>query len=240
MFVWLRLLFDKSFRVVEMTSNQFHLRDPGFSRLYIFGAGGHGREISWLADQCWGRNVEPVFLVNQAAYLSSPINGIAVKLVGEVQARKEDRFIIAVGDHGLRRRAAMDCAGAGLMPVALVHPRAEMSARVEVGLGSVICGGCIVTTNVLIGAHVHVNLSCTISHDVRIGDFSTLSPAVHVSGHVEIGEDVFIGIGANIINGRAGAPLTIGNGAVIAAGACVTKSVDAGSLVAGVPAVRKR
>ena len=140
----------------------------------------------------------------------------------------------------MRRKAAAACIRKGLQPIHLVHPRVEMSARVELGEGVVVCAGSIITTNVRLGDHVHVNVSCTISHDVSIGDYATLSPGVHVSGHVVIAEDVFIGTGANIINGRAGAPLTIGKGAVIAAGACVTKSVEAGALMAGVPAVRKR
>ena len=95
-------------------------------------------------------------------------------------------------------------------------------------------------TNVSIGAHAHINIGCTVSHDVAIGEFSTLSPGVHVSGHVQIGRDVFIGTGASIINGRAGNPLVIGDGAVVAAGACVTQPVEAGALVAGVPAIRKQ
>ena len=223
-----------------MKPNLHYRPDPGFSRLYIFGAGGHGREVAWLVEQYWAGQVEPVFLVDQHAYLSPPVNGVVVQLVDDVAVREDDRFVVALGDPAARRRAAVQCMRVGLRPATLVHPRAEMSARVELGQGSVVCAGSIVTTNVAIGTHVHVNLACTISHDVRIGDYATLSPGVHVSGHVEIGENVFIGTGANIINGRAGAPLVIGKGAVIAAGACVTKSVEAGSLMAGVPAVRKR
>jgi acetyltransferase-like isoleucine patch superfamily enzyme len=96
------------------------------------------------------------------------------------------------------------------------------------------------TTNVRVGSHVHVNVGCTLSHDVVLGDFATLSPGVHVSGHVHVEDGVFLGTGANIINGIAGRPLIIGRGAIVAAGACVTGPVEAGALVAGVPAIRKR
>lgn len=48
---------------------------------------------------------------------------------------------------------------------------------------------------------------------------------------VDIGNDVWIGVGAKIMEG-----LTIGDGAVIAAGAVVTKDVPPYAIVAGVPA----
>ena len=222
-----------------MACNPFHRTEPGFARLYIFGAGGSGREVAWMAEQCWGSGVELKYLVDQREYLSAPVNGVPVELVSDV-VDDGGRFVVALGDARVRRRAVASCMAAGLWPVTLVHPRVEMSAQVELGQGSVICAGSIVTTNVVVCEHVYVNVACTISHDVRLGDYTTLSPGVHISGHVEIGTDVFIGTGANIINGSQGAKLTIGDGAVIAAGACVTKSVGAGTLVAGVPAMRKR
>ena len=53
----------------------------------------------------------------------------------------------------------------------------------------------------------------------------------------KIGRDVWIGANAVILGG-----VTIGDGAVVAAGAVVTKDVEAGAIVAGVPArlLRKR
>ena len=223
-----------------MKCNPFFETKPSFRRLYIFGAGGFGREIAWLAEQTWNGDVETVFLVDDPAYVTAPVNGIPVRLVSDVVVVDADRFVVAVGDAKLRRRAAAACVGAGLQPTQLVHPRVEMSRFVSIAGGCVVCAGCILTTDVSLGEHVHVNLDCTIGHDVVIGDYSTLSPGVHVSGNVQIGQDVFIGTGANIINGKAGAPLVIGDGAVIAAGACVTKSVEPGALMAGVPALRKR
>jgi sugar O-acyltransferase (sialic acid O-acetyltransferase NeuD family) len=220
--------------------NPFHKASPDFARVYIFGAGGFAREVAWLIEQCWGREVESVFLVDREEYLSGPVNGVPVKLVSEVTASRDDRFVVAVGSSDIRRKAVHECTNANLRPEVFVHPRVEASTHVTLGDGSIVCAGSILTTNIEVGRHVHINLDCTIGHDVVIGDYSTLSPGVHVSGNVTVGKGVFIGTGAVIINGQSNDVLSIGDGAVIAAGACVTKSVDTGALVAGVPAIRKR
>ncbi len=214
--------------------------EPGFKLLYIFGAGGHGRELAWLTSQIWGSKVALCFVVDDAFVGNRKVDDISVRPLSSAEPSTDSRFIVALGQGAARRRAAAKCDALGLLPTALIHPRVEMSARTRVAGGAVICAGSILTTNVSIGEHVHVNIGCTISHDVAIGDFSTLSPGVHISGHVHVGRDVFIGTGASIINGSAAEPLVIGDGAVIAAGACVTRSVDPGALMAGVPAIRKR
>lgn len=210
--------------------------------LLIFGAGGFGREVAWLAQQCRGESADIVFCVDQPRYLCEAVNGIPVRLLADFSSDRGDRlaYVVALGDPAQRMRAVGLCTALGMRPATLVHPRVEASRWIEIGAGSILCAGVIATTNITIGAHVHINLDCTIGHDVVIGDYATLSPGVHVSGNVTIGSGAFIGTGATIINGSGDSPLAIGEGAVIAAGACVTKPVEPRAMVAGVPAVRKR
>ncbi|MBU1053736.1 MAG: acyltransferase [Proteobacteria bacterium] len=77
-----------------------------------------------------------------------------------------------------------------------------------------------------IGANVMIAKGVTIrDNDVHIiNDRISASP-------IKIGDNVWIGINATILKG-----VNIGNGAVIAAGALVTKDVPESCLVAGVPA----
>lgn len=222
-----------------MTCNPFHNPRPDFKKLYIFGAGGFGREVAWLAEQSWGSQVEIEFLVDIPGSPSRAVNGHSIRLITEITLDSSARVVIAVGDPSARRRIASLCEATGLQEAVVVHPRAEISKSVELDLGTIICAGVILTTNIRVGRHVHINLDCTVGHDAVVGDFATLSPGVHVSGHVHIGQGAFIGTGANIINGTGDAPLVIGDEAVIAAGACVTKSVDHRTMVAGVPATRR-
>ncbi|RUS42675.1 acyltransferase [Cohnella sp. AR92] len=80
--------------------------------------------------------------------------------------------------------------------------------------------------NVRIGSH------CAISWDVTITDtdYHELE-GTETTSPVVIGDHVWIGCRATILKG-----VTIGPGAVVAAGAVVSKDVPARTLVAGVPA----
>lgn len=215
---------------------------PEHGRLLIFGAGGFGREVAWLAQQCRGEQTDIVFCVDQPRYVTAPVNGIPVRLLADFagDAGSLLAYVVAVGDPEQRVRLVGLHEAMGMRPATLVHPRVEASRWIEIGPGSILCAGVIATTNIVIGAHVHINLDCTIGHDVIIGDYATLCPGVHISGNVAIGARVFIGTGAAVINGSTDSPLVIGDGAIVAAGACVTRPVEPGTLVAGVPAVRKR
>ena len=211
------------------------------SGLAIFGAGGFGREVAWLAQQCFGEAITLTFLVNRPALVGSRVNGIPVRDVNEFAERSGGTpVVIAIGDPRGREACAYICSAAGMTFATLAHPRIEASSWISLGQGSIICAGTILTTNIRLGDHVHVNLGCTIGHDVEMGDFATLAPGVHVSGQVRLGRRVYIGTGAVLINGTEGKPLVVGDDAVVGAGACVTRDVEAGSLVVGVPAKQKK
>jgi len=81
---------------------------------------------------------------------------------------------------------------------------------------------------------------------ISIGDHTTIAPRAHILAHdascrrtlghtrlapVRIGSGVFIGADSLVLPG-----VTIGDGAVVAAGSVVTRDVPAGALVRGVPA----
>lgn len=84
-------------------------------------------------------------------------------------------------------------------------------------------GGIEIGDNVLIGQQVVI---ATLNHDLAVNQRENMFPKP-----VRIGNDVWIGAHATILPG-----VTIGNGAVIAAGAVVTKDVLSNTMVGGVPA----
>lgn len=203
--------------------------------LVIFGAGSHGREVAWLAGEALPE-ADLVFAVDDARFASGPVNGIPVRVLSELDLPDGSRFVTAVGDPGLRRRAVDTLTAQGLTPIALVHPRAIVAPGAVIGEGAVVAAGSVLSDHVRVGAHAIVNIGCTVSHDVDLGPFTTLSPGVHIAGHVAVGDGAVVGVGANIINGTAEHPLMIGAGATVGAGAVVIGDVDPSTTVAGVPA----
>jgi sugar O-acyltransferase (sialic acid O-acetyltransferase NeuD family) len=209
--------------------------------LLVVGAGGHARELLWLASRVHGQTRPIRVAVDSGWEAPQELAGIPVESLDAIEGELIGvDYVIAIGDSRARKRIADRLDAIGAKAAVLIDPSAQLSERVLVGAGSVICAGSVLTCDITLGRHVHINAGCLVHHDARIGDFATLSPGVRVAGHVEIGAQAFIGISATIINGRAGAPLRIGAGATVAAGAVVIGDVAPGALVAGVPAVRKR
>ena len=85
-------------------------------------------------------------------------------------------------------------------------------------------GGIFIGDGALIGHNV---VLATLNHAMSPEDRSSMIPAP-----IHIGKQVWIGANATILPG-----VTIGDGAIVAAGAVVTKDVPENTIVGGVPAV---
>ncbi len=212
----------------------------GVQQIAVYGAGGFAREVAWLVESC--NNQEELyqivcFIDDSPATHGTLINDIpSMSLEAVCQHFPEAAVVIGIGAPHTRQKVAEKVAAAGLKTATIIHPRTEMSRWIEIGEGIVICAGNILTTNIVLGKQVQINLDCTIGHDVIMDDYSTLAPGVHISGCVRLGKRVYVGTGAVIINGTQDAPVVIGDDAVVGAGACVTKSVSPGVTVVGIPA----
>lgn len=115
-----------------------------------------------------------------------------------------------------------------------------------------ICPGCVVAKDLVAAEYAFVNVGCVIGPRVSIGAYSMLSPYVSIVGgdhaydkpgvpmifagvgdvpETVIESDVWIGCGAILMAG-----VRIGRGALVAAGAVVTKDVPPYEIHGGVPA----
>ena len=208
-------------------------------KIAVYGAGGFGREVAWLAEtsKIDGKGVEVVCYIDDDETINGSIlNDIEVLSLSGAKRKYPDASVVSgIGVPKIREITMQKAAAAGFGFVSLVHAQTEMSKWIEMGEGTVICVGNILTTNITLGKHVQINLDCTIGHDVKMDDYATLAPGVHVSGCVHIGKRAYIGTGAVISNGTQDKPLVIGDDVIVGAGACVTKSISCGTW-GGVPA----
>jgi acetyltransferase-like isoleucine patch superfamily enzyme len=130
-------------------------------------------------------------------------------------------------------------------------------SRIVIGDGSVIQYGAIIETgpggSIELGRSNSVNPYCVIyGHGglktgsyVRIAAHTVIIPANHIYDDptvpiakqgltlqgIEMGNDIWVGTGCRILDG-----VTVADGAILAAGSVVNKSVERGAIMGGVPA----
>jgi acetyltransferase-like isoleucine patch superfamily enzyme len=119
-----------------------------------------------------------------------------------------------------------------LASTAKIHKGLEIlsAENVHIGPGTIIGQDALLDgrkgihlgSNVNLGGEVAI---FTLQHDVRSSTFST------IGGPVTVGDRAWLSFRTTILPG-----VTIGEGAVVAAGAVVTKDVPAYTIVAGIPA----
>ncbi len=103
--------------------------------------------------------------------------------------------------------------------------------------GAVIGEGTYIYRNVHIGTsacdHITIGKDCVLTGCTVLGHDASLKRYIgkSISSPVVIGDQCFIGFNATILKG-----ITIGNEAIVGAGAIVTKDVPPRSVVAGNPA----
>lgn len=206
-------------------------------RIHLIGAGGFAREVLDIIEAL-ARRGDDVSVAAIWADGPSDAKELAARgyefsgALAEVpRPGPDERYVIAFGNTAGRERVDATLTPGGWLAACLVHPDATIGSAVRLGDGTIVCAGARLTTNIVVGRHVHVNPNTTVGHDVVLGDYVSLNPLVSVSGRVVIGPRALIGTGANINAG-----LTVGADAVVGSGAVVTREVAANTTVAGVPA----
>lgn len=205
-------------------------------RFVIIGAGGQAREVLEILEACieggtpyevLGYVVDPQFAPAGTIINGKPVLGGLKWFRGQPP---DTYAVCAVGAPDVRRRLTVRAAQEGACFGTIVHPKALVTRHATLGNGVVVLAGSILTVQVRVGDHVHVNLDCTIAHDAVLGDYATLAPGVHLSGNVSLGEGAYVGTGATVIE-----KTTIGAWSVIGAGAVVTSDVPPNTTVVGIP-----
>jgi sugar O-acyltransferase (sialic acid O-acetyltransferase NeuD family) len=202
----------------------------------IVGASGFGREVIEIfkdqnkIDKKW--NILG-FVDDNPTINGKTINGFPVLGNVEWLVHNNDAIgcVIAVGEPKVKKQIVEKLEKSRVKFLTAIHPSVIMSEFIEIGEGTIICAGTIMTVNIKIGKHVIINLDCTIGHDVLMDDYVSLMPSVNVSGHVHLKNGVYMGTGSSVIQDRS-----IGEWSTVGAGAVVVSDLPGNIVVVGVPA----
>lgn len=199
--------------------------------LAIAGAGGHGRVVADAAlESGWDK---VVFFDDRfpdcSATLDWPVLGTLEDLLEN--PRNFDGVSAGVGDGQARLTILERLIAKGGLTATIVHPRAWVSTRAQLGTGVMVSAGAVVNVGAQIGAGVIINTGATVDHDCRIGDGVHIAPGAHISGAVDIGTLSWVGVGACVRQG-----IRIGTGVIVGAGAAVVSDLPDGVVAFGVPA----
>lgn len=211
---------------------------------FLFGTSGFAKEVDWLIHEIRvskGDDYTPHYYVAEdtSTLIGQSLNG--KEIISESSFRKRfgggtHNCFIAVGSPYIKEKIALQlksdtkhCSFPNL-----IHPNVLYDRRfgkLVLGEGNIICGGCILTTDIVIQNFVHMNLGTTVGHDTVIGNYATISPKVSISGNVRIADRVFLGTGANVLE-----RLAIFSDIVVGAGATVVRDLREPGTYVGTPA----
>lgn len=199
--------------------------------LFLIGAGGHGLVVLDAVERAEGTSQGVAIFDQSESRIGQKALDLIVQRFNPAANIRGLRFHVCVGDNVTRARLFGVLAGAGGIPVTVIHPIATIAPSAVVGFGSFIAARGIIAPDAVVGAGVIVNHGTIVDHECTVGKFSHIAPGATLAGNVLIGERVMIGAGANILPG-----VRIGDDAIIGAGAVVTTDVPPRTTYVGVPA----
>jgi sugar O-acyltransferase (sialic acid O-acetyltransferase NeuD family) len=206
-------------------------------RLAIFGAGGLGREVLVLARQIneaaptwdlagfYDDNVPATAQIHDLPYLGTST---------DLNASHEPLYVVVAVGNSRHRAAIVRRLTSPLLRFArLIHPSVACQPyqHLQLGEGSIINQGCILTTDVYLGQHVLLNLGCTVGHDAVLEDFCSLMPHANVGGEAYLETGVYLGTNATVIN-----QVRVGARTIVGAGAVAVRDLPPDCTAVGVPA----
>lgn len=204
--------------------------------IVIIGAGGVGKEVSWIMDQVNGvRKIYNIlgFIDDNKEIWGQEILGY--KVLGGLDFLEKINYkgcaVIAITNYIAKKDMVQKLSNLDIEFPIIKHPKVKIPQSTTIGDGSIIYEGTIISPNVKIGNFVIVSPKCGIGHDSIIEDYVSLLWNVSISGNDYIEEGVLLGSASTIIQGKR-----VKKESIIGAGAVVVKNIEKKGTYIGIPA----
>lgn len=193
-------------------------------RLIIIGASGQGRVAADIAELTGFSDI--VFLDDDP---SASVGGYPLSGPVSMAHELEGLLFVAIGNPAIRRKIMDSFPGRRF--ATLIHPKAAVSRRAEIGEGSIVMACAAVNPGAKLGRGCIVNTCGSVDHDSKVGEFVHVAVGAHVCGTVTVGDGTWLGAGAVISNN-----ISVCGGCMIGAGAAVVRDIALPGTYTGVPA----
>lgn len=193
----------------------------------LLGCGGHGRSVAEII--LTNDPAAEIIFVDHMARPGETIWGFPV--LAKMRYPVECRVLVTVGDNGARQKIFDSLNTQPLPP--LISSRAHLGRHCSIGRGTSVGHGVYVGPDAIVGANNILNTGCIVEHEVCIGSHNHIAPHVTICGRTHIGDLVFIGAGATVIDN-----LQITSKVIIGAGATVVRDIKESGVYMGTPAAR--
>jgi sugar O-acyltransferase (sialic acid O-acetyltransferase NeuD family) len=205
--------------------------------LAIFGAGGLGREVLVLVHQI--NEQRPTWRLtgfyDDVRPAPDTLHGLPyLGTTNDLNATPSPLHVaVAVGNSQSRAAVVRQLTAPALSFATLIHPGVACAPyqHLQIGAGCIISQGCILTTDIVLGQHVLLNLGCTVGHDALLEDFCSLMPHANIGGAAHLETGVYLGTNATVIN-----QVRVGAHTIVGAGAVAVRDLPAHCTAVGVPA----
>lgn len=197
--------------------------------LYIYCAGGFGKEVFDIACRSGYNPNEILFIDDSLSTASSPN---VVSFHSYVYSHSvTDEVIIAHGEPSVRYALYQKLLPFDPNFATIIDPSCIVSNSVKIGQGVVICPLCSISSDTTLSDNCVVNTMSIVGHDCIIGDHSVISSMVNLGGSVIVQSQVYIGMGALIRES-----LSLADHCIVSMGAVVHRDVEIRHVVQGDPA----
>lgn len=166
----------------------------------IYGAGGLGKELVTLINEINQSSPEWNFL---GFFDDGLEKGTKVSHFGNVLGGINElnnwisslSIVLAFGNPKTREIAHQKINNPYILFPNLIHPNFFIGDKetFKIGMGNIIQGACVATTDISIGNFNIFNGYVVLGHDVSIGNYNVLMPGSRISGEVKIGNSNLLG-----------------------------------------------
>ena len=208
--------------------------------IYIYGAGGFGKEVHQLIEHINASKREWNLLgyIDDSISQGTVINNIDVVGGREIllSNRTEISVVFAIASTNSIANLIAVMSKSNIFFPNLIHPSVQFDMDYnKIGIGNIITSSCLFTRNISIGNFNIFNTRTGIGHDVIVGDINIFQPNVQISGNVVIGDRNYFGVNSLVLANK-----TIGNDNNLGASSMLIKNIKNKGDYFGIPAMRKK